>query len=66
MDYDGWVCAHKLRDRLARRMVLVTRNVLIATAVAVPLLVRTEFAVFAAAYFSNQVSVSSAALVLVR
>ena len=47
-------------------MVLVVRNVSIATAVAVTILGRTEFAVFAAAYFLNQVPVIVAALLLVR
>jgi hypothetical protein len=47
-------------------MVLVVRNVSIATAVAVTVLGRTEFAVFAAAFFLNQVPIVVVALALVR
>ena len=54
-------------ERLLRpAMVLVVRNGSIATAVAVTVLGRNEFAVFAAAYFLNQVPIGVVALALVR
>jgi BASS family bile acid:Na+ symporter len=62
----GWACALGARDRFALTMVLVVRNVSIATAVAVTVLGRVEFAVFATAYFLNQVPILLAALVLFR
>ncbi len=62
----GWACALGASDRFALAMVLVVRNVGIATAVAVTVLGRIEFAVFATAYFLNQVPILVAALVLFR
>jgi BASS family bile acid:Na+ symporter len=62
----GWCCALETGDRFALAMVLAVRNVAIATAVAVTVLNRLEFAVFATAYFLNQVPVLVAALVLFR
>jgi ACR3 family arsenite efflux pump ArsB len=62
----GWACALGARDRFTLAMVLVVRNVGIATAVAVTVLGRIEFAVFATAYFLNQVPILVAALVLFR
>ena len=62
----GWACALAATDRWALMMVLVVRNVLIAMAVAVTVLGRTEFAVFATAYFLNQVPLIVFTLVLVR
>jgi len=62
----GWACALEARDRFTLAMVLVVRNVGIATAVAVTVLDRIEFAVFATAYFLNQVPLLVAALVLFR
>jgi BASS family bile acid:Na+ symporter len=62
----GWACALGPGDCFALAMVLVVRNVAIATAVAVTVLGRTEFAVFATAYFLNQVPLLVATLVLFR
>jgi BASS family bile acid:Na+ symporter len=66
----GWVAgrlgALGARDTLALIMSLAVRNVSIATAVAVTLLGQTEFAVFAAVYFLNQVPILVAVLVLFR
>ena len=62
----GWTCRLGSRGRFALAMVLVVRNVGIATAVAVTVLGRIEFAVFATAYFLNQVPILVAALVLFR
>jgi BASS family bile acid:Na+ symporter len=62
----GRAVALPAQDRVALAMVLVVRNVSLATAVAVTVLGRTEFAVFAAAYFLNQVPVILAALGLFR
>ncbi|HQR06386.1 MAG TPA: bile acid:sodium symporter [Gemmatales bacterium] len=57
----GWVSGKlfglTLRDQFANSMVLVVRNVGIATAVAVSVLGRTEFAAFASAYFLSQIPV---------
>jgi hypothetical protein len=47
-------------------MVFVVRNVGIATAIAVTVLGRVEFAVFATAYFLAQVPLLLAAVVLFR
>jgi ACR3 family arsenite efflux pump ArsB len=62
----GRACALGVRDRLALALVLVVRNVAIATAVAVTVLGRVEFAVFATAYFLNQILLIVAALSLSR
>src|SRR5262249_51385121 len=62
----GLFCALEARDRFSLAMVLVVRNVAIATAVAVTVLGRTEFAIFATAYFLNQVPLLLAALGLFR
>ena len=62
----GWACGLGAEDRFSLTMVLVVRNVGIATAVSVTLLGRIEFAVFATAYFLIQVPILVAALVLFR
>ena len=62
----GWACALGPQDRFALVMVFVVRNVAVATAVAVSVLARTEFAVFATACFLNQVPILIAALGLYR
>jgi ACR3 family arsenite efflux pump ArsB len=55
----GWASALEARDRFTLAIVLVVRNVAIAMAVTVTVLGRIEFAVFATAYFINQVPSSS-------
>jgi BASS family bile acid:Na+ symporter len=62
----GWAGGLGIADRFALAMVLVVRNVGIATAVAVTVLGRTEFAVFATAYFLVQTPLLVAALVAFR
>jgi BASS family bile acid:Na+ symporter len=62
----GRACALAPPDRFALAMVLVVRNVAIATAVAVTVLGRIEFAAFATAYFLNQVPFLVAALAMFR
>jgi BASS family bile acid:Na+ symporter len=62
----GWVLGLGPRDRFALAMVLVVRNVGIATAVAVTVLGRTDFAVFATAYFLTQVPLILVFLTLFR
>lgn len=62
----GWACALGADDRFSLAMVLVVRNVGIATVVSVTLLGRLEFAVFATAYFLNQVPILVTALLLFR
>jgi ACR3 family arsenite efflux pump ArsB len=58
----GWACALPPGDRFALAMVFVVRNVGIAPAVAVTVPGRTEFAVFATAYFLVQAPILFAAL----
>jgi BASS family bile acid:Na+ symporter len=62
----GWACAVPAGDRFALAMIFVVRNVAVATAVAVTVLGRVEFAVFATAYFLAQVPILVAALTLFR
>jgi BASS family bile acid:Na+ symporter len=62
----GWAGGLGAGDRFAVAMVLVVRNVGIATAVAVTVLGRTEFAVFATGYFLVQTPLLLAALLLFR
>jgi bile acid:Na+ symporter, BASS family len=62
----GWAGNFGAWDRFTLAMVLVVRNVGIATAVAVTVLGRIEFAAFATAYFVNQVPIICAALILFR
>jgi BASS family bile acid:Na+ symporter len=62
----GRACAVGAGDRFSLAMVLVVRNVGIATAVAVTVLGRTEFAVFATAYFLNQMPIIVLALLFFR
>jgi hypothetical protein len=62
----GWTSATAARERFTLAMVFVVRHVAIATAVAVTVLGRMEFAVFATAYFLNQVPILFAALILFR
>jgi bile acid:Na+ symporter, BASS family len=62
----GWACALPAADRFALAMIFVVRNVAIATVVAVTVLGRIDFAVFATAYFLAQVPILALALVLFR
>lgn len=62
----GRACALAAAERFTLALVLVVRNVGVATAVAVTLLGRVEFAVFATAYFLTQVPFLVAALLLFR
>ncbi len=62
----GWAGGAAAGDRFALALSLVVRNLGIATAVAVTVLDRTEFAVFAAAYFVAQVPLVVAAVALFR
>jgi BASS family bile acid:Na+ symporter len=50
----GWACGGGASDRFTIGMVFVVRNVGIATAIAVTILGKVEFAVFATAYFLAQ------------
>ncbi len=59
----GWAGA---RDRFATGMAFVVRNVGIATAVAVTVLGRVEFAVFATAYFLVQLPILLVAVLVLR
>ncbi len=58
----GWASAAGATDRFTMGMVFVVRNVGIATAIAVTVLGRVEFAVFATAYFLTQVPILLAAV----
>jgi BASS family bile acid:Na+ symporter len=58
----SWACALPPGDRFSLAMVFAVRNVGVATAVAVTVLGRTEFAVFATAYFLVQTPILFAAL----
>jgi BASS family bile acid:Na+ symporter len=62
----GWAGRLTIEDRFTLATVLVVRNVAVATAVAVTVLGRTEFAVFATAYFLTQLPIVLAALGLFR
>jgi ACR3 family arsenite efflux pump ArsB len=62
----GWACGAGARDRYTVGMVFVVRNVGIATAIAVTILGRVEFAVFATAYFLAQVPLLLAAALVFR
>jgi BASS family bile acid:Na+ symporter len=62
----AWTSGGPARDRFTVGMVFVVRNVGIATAVAVTVLGRVEFAVFATAYFLAQVPILLAAVVVFR
>lgn len=62
----GWVGGAATADRFTVAMAFVVRNVGIATAVAVTALGRTEFAVFATAYFLTQVPLLVAAALAFR
>jgi BASS family bile acid:Na+ symporter len=62
----GWASAAGARDRFTVGMVFVVRNVGIATAIAVTVLGRVEFAVFATAYFLAQVPILLAAVLVFR
>ncbi len=59
-------CGQGATDGFTLAMTFAVRNVGIATAVAVTVLGRTEFAVFAAAYFVSQTPLLLAALLLFR
>jgi ACR3 family arsenite efflux pump ArsB len=62
----GWVSAAGVMDRFTVGMVFVVRNVGIATAIAVTVLGRVEFAVFTTAYFLEQVPILLAAVLVFR
>ena len=61
-----WASGARATDRFTVGMVFVVRNVGIATAIAVTVLGRVEFAVFATAYFLAQVPILLAAVVVFR
>ncbi|HZZ82508.1 MAG TPA: bile acid:sodium symporter [Gemmataceae bacterium] len=62
----GWVSGAPTAERFTVGMVFVVRNVGIATAIAVTVLGRVEFAVFATAYFLAQVPVLLAVALVFR
>jgi bile acid:Na+ symporter, BASS family len=62
----GWATGAGAMDRFTVGMVFVVRNVGIATAIAVTVLGRVEFAVFATAYFLAQVPILLAIVLVVR
>jgi ACR3 family arsenite efflux pump ArsB len=62
----GWASGARVTDRFTVAIVFVIRNVGIATAVAVSVLGKTEFAVFATAYFLIQVPLVVAMILLCR
>jgi BASS family bile acid:Na+ symporter len=62
----GWASGARATDRFTVGMVFVVRNVGIATAIAVTVLGRVEFAVFATAYFLAQVPILLTAVVVFR
>lgn len=62
----GWVSGARAADRFTVGMVFVVRNVGIATAIAVTVLGRVEFAVFATAYFLAQVPLLLAVVLVFR
>ena len=62
----AWAGGAGATDRFTVGMVFVVRNVGIATAIAVTVLSRVEFAVFATAYFMAQVPILLAAVVVFR
>jgi BASS family bile acid:Na+ symporter len=62
----GWVSGARRPDCFAMGMVFAVRNVGIATAVAITVLGRTEFAVFAMAYFLTQVPLLLTAALISR
>jgi bile acid:Na+ symporter, BASS family len=62
----GWARGAGARDRFTVAMVFIVRNVGIATAIAVTVLGRVEFAVFATAYFLSQVPILLAAVLVFR
>lgn len=62
----GWAGRASTADRFALGAVFVVRNVGVATAIAVTVLGRSEFAVFATAYFLTQVPIVLAAVFVFR
>jgi bile acid:Na+ symporter, BASS family len=62
----AWVAGAEATDRFAIGMTFVVRNVGIATAIAVTVLGRVEFAVFATAYFLVQAPLLLAAVLVFR
>jgi BASS family bile acid:Na+ symporter len=62
----GWASGAGATDRFTVGIVFVVRNVGIATAIAVTILGRVEFAVFATAYFLAQVPILLAAVLVFR
>jgi bile acid:Na+ symporter, BASS family len=62
----GWALGAGAPDRFTMGMVFVVRNVGIATAIAVTVLGRVEFAVFATAYFLTQAPILVAVVLVFR
>ena len=62
----AWASGAGVMDRFTVGMVFVVRNVGIATAIAVTVLGRVEFAVFATAYFLAQVPILLTAVLVFR
>jgi BASS family bile acid:Na+ symporter len=62
----GRVVARDVRDRFTLAMEFATRNVAIATAIAVSILGRVDFAVFATTYFLSELPLALAAVVVFR
>lgn len=62
----GWFSGARWTDRFTVGMIFVVRNVGIATAIAVTVLGRIEFAVFATAYFLAQAPIILAAVLMFR
>ena len=62
----GWASGAGAMDRFTVGMDFVVRNVGIATAIAVTILGRVEFAVFATVYFLAQVPILLAAVLVFR
>ncbi len=62
----GLVFAHDRRDHFTLAMEFATRNVAIATAIAVSILGRVDFAVFATTYFLTELPLALAAVAVFR
>ena len=62
----GWALRTSHADRISVALVFVVRNVGLATAIAVTVLGRLEFAVFATAYFLSQTPILVAASIAFR
>jgi BASS family bile acid:Na+ symporter len=62
----GWLCRAGRQDRFTLGVGFATRNVAIATAIAVTILGRIQFAVFASTYFLVEVPIVLLAIVVFR